>query len=316
MNCFFSNKLEKQIGTQIFESNIPGQKPVQLEGYSNFSNYYANCQLQTKSWLLDNLTEDSVFIDVGANVGILSLTALRKIGSKGKVFSIEPTSTFDLLQKNLARFKLNSNIFLIQKAISDKKGNIKDAIYRIWGSDPEVDNYEFDTLDNVALDFDMSKVDVIEIDTDGYELEVLKGAKNILNSFAPKVIVEINEALATRGVIPSDIFNFFLNQRYTHVQDSKQFDWKTLNGLKFDSILIDGGHDFETVKTDTENAFRIASNRALIIWDDFNPKDNLSDAESGVMRFLTEEIERISSSYELFHFQGTQLLFGLRKEIV
>ena len=205
-------------GVSCFISNIPNSKPITFFGYDEFQNYYRDCEMQTKSWLMQNLQEDSVYIDVGANVGILCLVASLRVGETGHVVAIEPTTTFSLLEKNLSEKKINSRITCLHLAASDKSGEFTDAIYRIWGKDPEISEYKFEKLDQIVLNLGLTKVDVVKIDTDGYELEVLRGAKLLIETFKPQVIIEINEALATRNVIPSNIFDFFINARYTDVK--------------------------------------------------------------------------------------------------
>lgn len=58
--------------------------------------------------------------------------------------------------------------------------------------------------------------------------------------------------------------------------DSKTLDFSTLDG-KFDLIFIDGGHEYQTVKKDTENAFKmLRDNSSVIVWHDYK-YDNLED---------------------------------------
>ena len=84
-----------------FKSIMPGFESFSFLGYSVFKDYYPTAELQTKRWILRNLPEDGVFIDVGANVGILSACAALK-AIHGEVISIEPTDTFNYLKKNLS----------------------------------------------------------------------------------------------------------------------------------------------------------------------------------------------------------------------
>jgi hypothetical protein len=51
----------------------------------------------------------------------------------------------------------------------------------------------------------------------------------------------------------------------------------------------------------------------LIIWDDFNLGNEKSEAEEGVMKFITENIDYLASKFDLFHLPGTQVLFGFRR---
>jgi FkbM family methyltransferase len=47
------------------------------------------------------LSEGGVFVDVGANIGLMSLFASREVGDEGAVFSFEPNpSVFSILQQN------------------------------------------------------------------------------------------------------------------------------------------------------------------------------------------------------------------------
>ena len=52
--------------------------------------------------------------------------------------------------------------------------------------------------------------------------------------------------------------------------DSKTYDFSQLKG-KVDLVLVDGGHDYESVKNDTAIAFDILSPGGVIIWDDLSP---------------------------------------------
>ena len=45
----------------------------------------------------------------------------------------------------------------------------------------------------------LTRLDCVKIDVDGFDLEVLKGARETLLRFDPWLVVELNHALATRG---------------------------------------------------------------------------------------------------------------------
>lgn len=201
-----------------FVSIMPGFAPFAFIGYSFFKDYYLTAELQTKRWILRNLPEDGIFIDVGANVGILSACAALK-ATCGKVVSIEPTDTFNYLVMNLSNLSSPSGSFeFLNLAIGNFTGEKKDQIFQIWGENPVTDTYQFRKLDDVVSELGLQRIDVIKIDTDGFELEVLKGAKDTILKFRPTLIVEVNEALATRGVSIQEIFEFVIEQRYTSAQ--------------------------------------------------------------------------------------------------
>jgi predicted O-methyltransferase YrrM len=66
-----------------------------------------------------------------------------------------------------------------------------------------------------------------------------------------------------------------------YIHDSKRFDFSHLKG-KMDLVFIDGGHDYETVRSDSENAFKIIKKGGVIVWDDYSP------FWPGVEKFLNE----------------------------
>jgi predicted O-methyltransferase YrrM len=53
-------------------------------------------------WFLAKMNEGDLFVDVGANIGVYTLHASRRVGVEGKIISFEPTpETFSDLQQNV-----------------------------------------------------------------------------------------------------------------------------------------------------------------------------------------------------------------------
>lgn len=81
--------------------------------------------------------------------------------------------------------------------------------------------------------------------------------------------------------------------------NSKAFDFSPWRD-SIDLVFIDGGHDYATVKSDTENAFKILrkGRPACAFWHDYRNPDC-----SGNTYFLDE----LSKSLDLFHVEDTML---------
>ena len=163
-------------------------------------------------------TKGDIVVDVGAYLGRYALTSSNLVGENGKVVAIEgDPSHYEMLNKNL---KLNrtSNVTAINCMVGSKDMHLivgSEDNYLAVGSKDTHTNYqgisykEFDdtgrvqirdtivhlnTLDNLLIkQHGISEVNWMKIDVEGAELEVLKGAHNILsNSKRIKLLIEIH----------------------------------------------------------------------------------------------------------------------------
>jgi hypothetical protein len=74
-----------------------------------------------------------------------------------------------------------------------------------------------------------------------------------------------------------------------------------------DVVYVDGAHSYEYVRSDTENALRMLSERGTILWDDY-------PAWPGVYRHLTDIAPTLDRP--LYHILGTRLVMYTRVSIV
>lgn len=123
-----------------------------------------------------------VIIDVGANVGIFSKLS-RDLYPRASIYSIEPiVNTFECLRKNFEK-DLNTHIFNI--ALGNAKGkqrmsfnNQNSEISKIDAKGNIVVNMQ--SLDEFIRINRIKKIDLLKIDTEGFEDKVLLGAKEAL----------------------------------------------------------------------------------------------------------------------------------------
>jgi len=88
--------------------------------------------------------------------------------------------------------------------------------------------------------------------------------------------------------------------------DSNEFDFSEFEG-KIDMAYVDGGHDLRTLKSDTQNAFRImaSDHPACIAWHDYKNPDHPQ---------LTQFLDELSVEYSMYHLEETMICFYLKNE--
>ena len=223
---------------------IPGHDPVQLVAYNEkFRGYYPHCEPQTKQWMCETVGSDWICIDAGANVGYYSVL-MGRLAPRGSVYAFEPTSNADLLRDNLIA-NGSTNVELVEMALAARTYNGADLIYETWG-EPAIElDASFVTVDRFVQDRGLSRLDLMKIDVDGFDLEVLWGAEETLARFSPRVVVELNHALATRGHSVPDALEWMAARGYQDVL--------VLDGENFAFCAPrDAGHGQDTLKMQFE----------------------------------------------------------------
>ena len=160
---------------------------------------------ETIHWINNNLKKSvqiGLFIDVGANIGIYSLYSATVNGSI-PVFAVEPVpATFSELNTNIKLNLKMNQIFTFEVALSSVSGagNLTNVDPRLGSSGAQI---EIDILGGNASTlvlsgdqliqreqdkYDQTKKVMIKIDTDGNELDVLKG---FIDSFESGLIATV-----------------------------------------------------------------------------------------------------------------------------
>ena len=154
-------------------------------------------EFEDMSFLLHYLREDDLFIDIGSNIGVFSLLAAGVNNTTS--IAVEPIpSTFSSLTNNIEVNNLNSKISALNIGLSKEKSqlfftNDGDTTNHVVEKESDkTSSVNVDTLDNIISDKILVST-LIKIDVEGFEYNVLKGAKNTLsNTNLDAVIIELN----------------------------------------------------------------------------------------------------------------------------
>ena len=158
---------------------------------------FPNTQYQQKSidQAYDYVKNFNNAIDIGANIGLHTVRFAQKFKS---VFSFEPvTSVHECLKKNILKFNNVENYKVglgentAHKIISIPKNNTNCGHYSIV----DFTNFQNELIDEKIEikrldDFNLT-ADLIKIDTQGYELPILRGSIETLKKNFPVLILEL-----------------------------------------------------------------------------------------------------------------------------
>ena len=144
------------------------------------------------------LTGNRTFFDIGANWGYFTFYAASLKNFDGPISSFEPApATRQDLQGLIDEFGLNSRITVHGVALSSEAGTATMAIHeketglnRITGSGVGREGAGRVDVPLQRLDYLPVTPDVIKMDVEDYEFEALSGAKNVLATAKPFIVVE------------------------------------------------------------------------------------------------------------------------------
>lgn len=152
------------------------------------------------------VAKGAVVIDIGANIGAHSLPLAAHVGPSGLVIAVEPTKyAFDKMKVEISlNEELKPRIRAHQAMLmANGETALVDALSSSWPLFPPDGAHEqhlgvskgtegatVATLDGLVEKERLQKVDFIKLDVDGYEIEVLRGAQNVLKKFKPTIIFE------------------------------------------------------------------------------------------------------------------------------
>ena len=147
-------------------------------------------------FLLTNLKEGDHVLDIGANIGLHAINFCNAVGKNGTVIAFEPMKkNYDILLSNIEKHKAQDVIVPVNVALgaSNKKiqfdfnpANMGDCrSSEALNKDKLIDNktFEHETVLQMRLDdyhdVQWEKVRLIKMDTQGCEIDILKGASKL-----------------------------------------------------------------------------------------------------------------------------------------
>lgn len=156
-------------------------------------------------WIKQYLTKNSVFMDIGANVGAYLFQAESFLTAKN-IYGFEPNKS---LFRRLKRIFPEMNIFPV--ALSDEnttaefkvpimngkaihsRGTLQKNMKEEGETASKIEKVEVMKLDDWAKNNHLNQLNFIKIDVEGNELQTLRGAEQTIKKYKPTLMVEIEQ---------------------------------------------------------------------------------------------------------------------------
>lgn len=151
------------------------------------------------------LQPDMVFIDGGAHEGIYSLFASLRTGPGGRVIAFEPS------ERECAAWRANMELngrhaTLIPTALGRTDGEAMLVLAQeqrsghntlgefVWEGVQESGRVRVPvrSLDSIAEELGLARVDLLKLDIEGAETQALRGAERVLREFRPALLIEVS----------------------------------------------------------------------------------------------------------------------------
>jgi FkbM family methyltransferase len=232
----------------------------QILGFEKYLKLLSYVFLQTYCWrwklkehfqvnfLPQLVKKGDICIDIGANLGYFTIPLSRIVGNEGKIWSVEPVSTYrEILMQNIARFALQ-NVEVLPFALGEEdEKNIKLGTLQVNGvirhgmtgilqnnSQHTVIQHEAIMMKPTSLFRGLAKLDFVKCDVEGFELFIIPQFLSIFEKFLPILEIEmgseeskekIEQWMSELGYKAYYLENQKLHLINTVEHRAKEFEW-------------------------------------------------------------------------------------------
>jgi FkbM family methyltransferase len=233
------------LNAEFVENNLPWGMQIRTrptEEHGRILSTLGVIDLAVTETLIRLAEPGELTVDVGANIGYMTAVLASRVSSLpgGSVLAIEAhPEIFEELKYNVEQWQkqlTNVKLEIKQVAISEEWGKVTLGIPDSFATNrglasvlkvndtepqPNFNRGQTVTVESVALDYllpNPQKIGVLKLDVEGYELSVLKGAKNLLKEQRIRDCV-----FEEHRDYPTDVTRFFEDMGYTVFRIQRQF---------------------------------------------------------------------------------------------
>ncbi len=154
--------------------------------------------------------------------------------------------------------------------------------------------FEFGTFKgNSALHLALNSPDDCEV----YTLDLPASARE-----CARYLIEMEPITTVPFIVGERYYGSSIEHKIRQLSgDSATYDYNQFYGC-IDLVFVDGSHQYDNVRSDSENALRMLRSRGVVIWHDYT--DLLEHA--GIIQYVNE----LASKMELFKVAGTSFVIA------
>ena len=165
-------------------------------------------------------------VDVGANVGVHTVLMAQLAGPSGKVLALEPVPHLAArLRENVMMNQLADRVVIMPEAAGARDGMVdffqpsatnvnqgQGSLAPLPYLAPHPVRIPMRRLDSILAGLGLKSIRFLKIDVEGFELHVLKGAQETLNS-SPYILFEYSEMWGPAGSDWGECFDLLVQQQ-------------------------------------------------------------------------------------------------------
>ena len=203
----------------------------------------------------DNSKTELVVFDIGCFQGNFSRSIKKEVKKKIRFYLFDPNPNLKIkdfqykefaFSNNKGRKKFYLNTFFPASGSSLNTIHVKDRLWNftrkfVTGNlNKQFKSFDVnsDTIDNFCKQEDIEFIDILKIDTEGSEIEVLQGAKNMLNKTNIILVEVLDERKKFKEKYENVIDILEKNYSFKKIQEKRIWSLGTLSNMKAVDILF------------------------------------------------------------------------------
>lgn len=185
---------------------------------------------EVERFLAEFLRPGDVFLDVGANTGMMTAVGAHCVGPTGRVVSFEPDQALAACVEISARLNGLTNVLIHRRAVASRPGSIEmvrqtgvggtdySRMIAVAEAEDRPTHESRALVDCITIDEvtrNLPRCDLIKIDVDGNERDVIASARETIDRWHPAIIVEVSPLSSRHGYRGADLVRELQQDGYT-----------------------------------------------------------------------------------------------------